>query len=298
MKSNKRWSNSLDPRTRQRSGCSVSGSSPTWIRTAQNQSMSIGFSKGRRGLSLADPRSPLGPELSGTLTAGCHAIWQAILTPLAERRPADLLGEDTRSSAERMHDAFEQAGQLLLQSGKLPKQAGLPSTLVVTIELRDLESRIGRATTHHGGTLSVPEALRLAAEGQLIPAVLGDGGGVLNYGRRRRLASQGQRLALFSRDRGCTFPDCRQSAARSEIHHVTDWTRGGRTDLGKLAIACGYHNNEAPRQGWRTVMRDGVPYWVPPRWRDPDQRAVRNYYHHPELLCPPPPELSERPANS
>lgn len=224
--------------------------------------------------------------LEGRLSPTCQAIWEAILTPLAERRPDDAMGPDDRTLPQRWHDAFEEAGRRLLAAGDLPEHAGLPCQLIVTVSLTDLERRAGRATTHHGGSLSIDEALQLAAEGHLLPVVLADTGGILAYGRTRRLASPGQRRALFARDRGCTFPGCSRSAARSEIHHATDWANGGRTDLDNLAITCGYHNNEAPKQGWRTVLIDGVPHWQPPSWHR-DQRPQRNYLHHPELLRPP-----------
>lgn len=226
-----------------------------------------------------------GAELSGFLSPACRAIWESVLTPLAAQRPADLTGDDSRSPEQRLHDAFEQAGRLLLGSGDLPEQAGLPSTLVITVGLAELERRAGVATTHHGGTLSVSEVLRIAADAQLVPVVLSDAGGILSYGRGRRLASAPQRRALFARDRGCTFPDCTVSAARAEIHHATEWARGGLTNLDTMAIACGYHNNEAPRQGWKTLMIDGIPHWQPPPWLDPDQVPIRNYVHHPELIA-------------
>jgi hypothetical protein len=221
--------------------------------------------------------------LEGRLSPTCQAIWETILTPLAARRPDDALGPDDRTPAQRMHDAFEEAGRRLLATGELPEHAGLPSQLIITLTLTDLERRAGRATTHHGGTLSIDEALRLAAHGKMLPAVLDDNGGIFGFGHGRRLASRGQRKALFARDRGCTFPGCDRSAARSEIHHATDWATGGHTDLNNLAIACGYHNNEAPKQGWRTVMINRVPHWQPPPWH-PDQQPQRNYLHHPELL--------------
>jgi hypothetical protein len=50
-----------------------------------------------------------------------------------------------------------------------------------------------------------------------------------------------------------------------------------------MAIACGYHNNEAPKQGWQTVMIHGTPHWQPPP-SHPQQQPQRNYHHHPELL--------------
>ncbi|HJQ00604.1 MAG TPA: DUF222 domain-containing protein [Jatrophihabitans sp.] len=221
--------------------------------------------------------------LDGQLSSTCRAIWDAILTPLAAVRADDALGPDQRSIPQRMHDAFEEAGRRLLATKDLPDHAGLPCQLMVTVSLTDLERRAGRATTHHGGTLSIDQALRLAADGSVLPAVLGDAGEVLTLGRGQRLASRGQRKALFARDRGCTFPGCDRSAARSEIHHAIDWATGGRTDLDSMAIACGYHNTEGPKQGWRTIMINGIPHWKPPPWH-PQQQPQRNHHHHPELL--------------
>src|SRR6185312_7087916 len=114
--------------------------------------------------------------LGGRLTPTCQAIWEAILTPLAARRPDDALGPDARTPGQRLHDAFEEAGRRLLAVGELPDHAGLPAQLVITLSLADLERRAGRATTHHGGTLTVDQALKLAAEGNVLPAVLDDAG--------------------------------------------------------------------------------------------------------------------------
>jgi len=67
-----------------------------------------------------------------------------------------------------------------------------------------------------------------------------------------------------------------------------------------LTLTCAYHNNEAPRQGWKTSLIKGIPHWTPPRWRDPEQKPRRNYQHHPELVrrperekrpCPEPPTV-------
>ena len=52
----------------------------------------------------------------------------------------------------------------------------------------------------------MPQALRIAAEADIVPVVLGDAGGVLGYGLTRRTASIGQRRALAARDGGCSFP--------------------------------------------------------------------------------------------
>ena len=133
--------------------------------------------------------------------------------------------------------------------------------------------------------LTIREALRLAADANVIPVVLDQDLGILAYGRGKRLASTGQRKALFARDRGCTFPDCTPTAADSEIHHATDRTSSGPTNLDNLTIACGHHHTEAPRQGWTSHLIHGQPHWTPPTWRDPRQRPRRNWAHRPD--CSP-----------
>ena len=59
-----------------------------------------------------------------------------------------------------------------------------------------IECMFQLAATGHGGLISIPELPTLATEAQLIPLVPNDSGGILAYGRTRRLASAHQRLAL------------------------------------------------------------------------------------------------------
>jgi hypothetical protein len=212
-------------------------------------------------------------DVRAHLSPACYALWETVLEPLARRRPDDGCGPDPRTPGQRRHDALEDAAKRLLRTGELPSTAGVATTLMITMTLDQLETRAGQATTHHGGHISIGEALRLAADGKALPVVLNDAGGILAYGRARRLASPAQRLALMARDKGCTFPQCRETASRSEVHHITDWVQGGTTDTDKLALACGYHNNEAPRQDWYAIMLDGVPHWVPPPHIDPPPKT-------------------------
>jgi hypothetical protein len=218
-------------------------------------------------------------EVRAHLTPACYALWETILEPLARKRPDDGCGPDLRTPGQRRHDALEESATRLLRTGELPTTAGVATTLIITMTLDQLETRAGQATTQHGGSISISEALRLAADGKALPVVLNQASGILAYGRARRLASPGQRLALMARDKGCTFPRCRETASRSEVHHLTDWAHGGSTDLDALALACGYHNNEAPRQDWYAVMINGIPHWVPPAHIDPDRKPQRNRVH-------------------
>jgi hypothetical protein len=95
--------------------------------------------------------------------------------------------------------------------------------VLITLTLDQVEARTGLATTAHGGVISVPQALRIAAEADIVPVVLGDAGGVLGYGLTRRTASIGQRRALAARDGGCSFPGCDRPQIGAK---PTTWSRG------------------------------------------------------------------------
>ena len=99
----------------------------------------------------------------------------------------------------------------------LPKAGGCGATIVVTMTLEqllaDLETA-GVCTLDTGGHLTAAEARRLACAAGIIPAVLGGRSQPLDLGRRRRLHTEAQRLALGLRDHGCTTDGCEQPPAR------------------------------------------------------------------------------------
>jgi hypothetical protein len=136
-----------------------------------------------------------------------------------------------------------------------------------------------------GQALSASALLHLACDAQVVPVVFRDTGGVLAYGRERRLASVGQRLALAARDGGCTFPGCDRPPAWTEVHHVREWITGGPTDLDNMILICGHHHRTFEKAGWRVHIEDGIPWWTPPPFVDPSQTPIRNTTHHrPEIV--------------
>ena len=113
----------------------------------------------------------------------------------------------------------------------------------------------------------------------------------LYLGRARRLASKAQRIVLYSKERGCTFPGCTAPAYHSQVHHATaDWNEGGQTNITDETLACGPDNRRVKPGGWRTRKRkDGRTEWIPPPQLDwghlplaGDGQARVNNYHHPE----------------
>jgi hypothetical protein len=95
------------------------------------------------------------------------------------------------------------------------------------------------------GTPLDPATLRmLACEADIIPVVL-DGAGVpLDMGRRRRLPTPSQRLAVTARDQHCVIPGCGMPPEWCQVHHIVEWIDGGPTDLDNLALVCHGHHRE------------------------------------------------------
>ncbi len=242
-----------------------------------------------RGLTIR-PNTDGSSDIRGRLTPECTAAALAVLEPLAAPKPAtpataadaataDAI-PDPRSYAQRMHDALLDACIRLLRSGTLPDTGGVPATVVVTMTLTQLETRLGLATTAHGGLLSITAALKLAADADVIPVVLGDGGAILAHGRSKRHATPAQRRALAARDGGCSFPGCDAPPTWTETHHVTHWEHGGPTDLNNMTLLCGFHHREHEKMGWECRITNGIPEWLPPWWIDPDRKPQHNRTHH------------------
>jgi hypothetical protein len=222
----------------------------------------------------------------GLLDPETTAAWEVILDSLAAPQPAADGMPDQRSPGQRRHDALAEAAHRLLRSNTLPATGGVPVTILARATLTELTTGAGTASTGHGSPLSITQLLALAGgDAEIIPVVVNQAGGVLGYGRGRRLASRGQRLALAARDGGCSFPGCDRPAAWTEVHHIIEWHHGGDTDLENMCLICRYHHREFAKRGWQVRMAtDGLPEWIPPPWLDPDQQPRRNTAHHlPEI---------------
>mgnify|MGYP000638536833 FL=1 len=238
-------------------------------------------------------------EVKGNLDPEARAYWQALSEKLAAPgmcNPADpvpcisgtptqeQIDNDTRSVAQRQHDAFKVVCRLMLASGKLGEHNGLPVSVVATATVTDLERGAGTALTHTGDRLPIRDLIRMAGHGaHHYLTVFNDHSSIPLYlARARRTATPGQRLALFAAHLGCTRPNCTASASRSQAHHLIPWKHGGTTDITNLTLACGRDNRLADTGGWSTTMKNGRPHWTPPPLLDVGQPRT-NEYHHPTL---------------
>ena len=116
----------------------------------------------------------------------------------------------------------------------------------------------GRRARHeaalHGGVgrsdLPVETVKRLTCDGSLITVVEDHRGTPLDVGRKQRTVSTPLKRALWSRDRGCTFPGCHR-AHFVDAHHLRHWINGGDTSLENLTLLCTHHHRLLHEGGFR-----------------------------------------------
>jgi hypothetical protein len=159
----------------------------------------------------------------------------------------------------------------------LPQAGGLAATITVTLDFAHLLDGLGAAPLSTGTTISAGQARRLACGAGIVPVVLGSDSVPLDVGREHRLYERYGRLAMATRDGGCVFPDCDRPAAWCEAHHLTPWSRGGRTDAGDGCLLCSFHHHLIHQGQWEARMgADGIPEVLPPARVDP-ARAPRRH---------------------
>jgi Domain of unknown function (DUF222) len=251
----------------------------------------------RRGLTIGKQDiDGMGP-ISGYLTPEARATLDAVFAKLAAPGMCNSADDepcisgtpshaaiqgDTRSLAQRNHDALLAAARALLASGDLGQHNGLPASIIVTTTLQDLEAGTGKALTGGGTLLPMSDVIRLANHAHHYLAIFDNGKALALY-HTKRLASPAQRIVLYAKDRGCTFPGCTVPGYLCEVHHCDPYATNPVTDINGLTFTC-CPNHKLAEQGWTTRKNArGDTEWIPPPHLDRGQRRI-NTFHHPEKL--------------
>jgi len=145
------------------------------------------------------------------------------------------------------------------------------TTVVIRVDLDTLVSGLGHACIDGlDQPVSAATARRMAADAELVPAVLGGDSIPLDLGRAARLFSKAQRLALGERDGGCA--SCGQNIAYVEAHHIAWWERdAGPTDLSNGVMLCSFCHHMIHREGWQILPSPNDVWFIPPPHIDPAQ---------------------------
>ncbi len=172
-----------------------------------------------------------GFHVTGFLSAATGAALRTVLDSLSTPR----VEGDVRPPAARRVEGLATLLGSVLDAGVLPADRGVRPHLSVTVPAH------GPATLSGFGPIGPKLAGYLACLGDLTPVVTATAdaeSGVLDVGRTRRVATLRQRRAVAAHQDGvCAAPGC--GLPVTEIHHVTWWSAGGRTDLANLIGLCG-----------------------------------------------------------
>jgi hypothetical protein len=156
--------------------------------------------------------------------------------------------DHAKPSAQRMGWAFIEYVERY-PSDRLAQQGGMAATVVVTVEADVFTHGTAKAgTTTNGVRVSPGQLLRWACEAGVMPAVLDKTGHVLDLGRRHRLHTPAQRLALIIEQKTCQHPACDIPGAFCHVHHTEPWSRGGETNTRDAVLLCPFHHHQAHAQ--------------------------------------------------
>ncbi|MDQ0870279.1 hypothetical protein QFZ70_002752 [Arthrobacter sp. V1I9] len=203
---------------------------------------------------------------------------------------------DRRTRPQKQLDGLIGAAKVALATNALPGTGGNRPQIIATINYQGLlphpdnnppRTGNGNGTGNFAFTgPAAPATLRkIACDADIIPAILGTHGELLDLGRKNRLFTPTQRLALTARDQGCTFPHCTIPAPWCEAHHITYWSHGGPTTINNGALLCTGHHHLIHKDQWTITTINGTPWYTPPKHIDPHQKPQQNTYFKPS---PPP----------
>lgn len=189
------------------------------------------------------------PTLAGAMLKQ-HLL--ALANP--RRHDEETLKDDAgqwRPMPERLGAAFNEYIERY-PSDHTPSAGGIAATVVVTMTVEALTGGLAAASLSNGTPISASQARRLACEAGIIPAVLGTHSQPLDLGRKTRLHTQPQRIALALRDRGCTAQGCDHPPAACHAHHDHPWSRGGSTTVDTGRLLCPHHHRLAHHPDYNT----------------------------------------------
>lgn len=218
--------------------------------------------RGGVGVGFAPDGADGGADGAGGGGGGAGGLDDAVADP-----------RDTRTRAQKMHDALATSLDVAARSGELPTVGGGAPTLVVYAREEDVVAGTGWAEVEGiGEPVGIGVAQRVACSGSIQRVTLNDRGRIVGLGVVDRVFTAIQRKAISLRDGGCVIPGCLVPAGWCEIHHATDHALGGPTHTDNGVLLCWHHHRTLATSGWSVMMIDGVPHVRGPAWWDPERR--------------------------
>jgi hypothetical protein len=182
----------------------------------------------------------------------------------ADRARAAAIEADPRTDEQLLHDAFIAMIRIATGADDGTVFGSRTPAVRVHATLHDLDRRAGSARIEgRPDAVTLETVDRHICESGLVPILFDDSDRVLDVGRRQRLFTARQRIALAARDGGCRWPGCSAPASWTESHHIDPWQTGGKTDVRDGILLCRFHHMHVHNLGWR-IRRTGGDYFADP----------------------------------
>ena len=181
-----------------------------------------------------------------------------VVEKAVDQRADEVLGSEvTLSVAERRALALIAICQDSLYNTE-SHESSPPVEMVVTVDARTAARDGGETGV---AVLAGPRIGRRALEEILCNGIvevvgIAEDGEPLSLGRRSRTVSRKLRRHVIGRDGGCTVEGC-SSRYRLEVHHITPWSHGGKTDADDLIALCWFHHHVAVHREGLQIVRVG-----------------------------------------
>ncbi len=223
----------------------------------------------RRGDGTTDIHVRVADAVAGRLRTYLDAYTSPRRAHLDDQGgPGDQIDPDTGQHIRRSQLWATAFGAMLeaIPGDGLPRHGGAATTVLVTIGHDSLRDQLGVAgLLDVDESITVSEALRLACNASLLPAVLDTTGQPLHLGRSRRLFSPAQRTAMALRDRQCRTHGCTIPATWCEAHHRNlgreadspTWTRAFCSARGTTIVPTILHTAPPPCPAATSGSTDG-----------------------------------------
>lgn len=223
------------------------------------------------GNGMVHLQARLDPESAAPIKAAIEALVSDVLR---RREPTEceprLAVDDERTIPQIQVDSLAMLARHTLGCTQTLTPL-VKTTVIVRLDVDTLVDGIGHARIDgFEQPISAATARRMAADAELIPAVMGGDSIPLDLGRAARFFSRAQRLALGERDGGCA--SCGQNISYVEAHHIEWWHRDdGPSDLRNGVMLCSFCHHMIHRDGWRIRAARNEVWFIPPPHIDPQQ---------------------------
>jgi hypothetical protein len=188
----------------------------------------------RRGIHLSPSIRGM-RKVDGWLT---DSAGEALETAVDANMPPPREG-DTRTPAQRRHDALENLCRDWLDNGTTPTVGGEKPHISLLVDLDALRGIAGGThETISGHIIDIDTVRMISCDSSITRIVLGPESEILDVGRKTRVWTTAQRRAIVARGRHCQGPGCRARPRHCDIHHEDHWADGGDTSVEKGRLFC------------------------------------------------------------